>query len=349
MKNQRTTTLHFAVRPRVLFKYTGQLLVVFAFLLIACSLFAVLVQEYRQARNYALISAVSGLGGFFMQRLKAPADLQQNEALVLSALIFILIPLLVIFPFQQAGLSFSNAFFEGVSGITTTGLSTLTDVEGLPRTVLFFRAWLQWIGGLGIVVVSIAILLPHDRAALRLFGDNWQKEDLVTSTKAWPKQSDYLFCLTGNDKDNIIAGLVGRSQGFPKVIIKVEDFALEHICAELGLEDVIVPTRTISRYLTDMISGHDVSELSTAIRGEARFFSFIVNKEYAQKIGELEQPAGSRIICFYRDGDFHLADPDTQLQEDDEVVILTYRDTVDTLKKKWPSVSQEKEENKLKS
>jgi trk system potassium uptake protein TrkA len=164
-----------------------------------------------------------------------------------------------------------------------------------------------------------------------------------------PKQSDYLFCLTGNDKDNIIAGLVGRSQGFPKVIIKVEDFALEHICAELGLEDVIVPTRTISRYLSDMISGHDVSELSTAIRGEARFFSFIVNEEYAQKIGELEQPSRSKIICFYRDGDFHLADPDTLLQVDDEVVILTYRDTVDTLKKKWPSVSQEKEENKLKS
>jgi trk system potassium uptake protein TrkA len=154
--------------------------------------------------------------------------------------------------------------------------------------------------------------------------------------KVGPKQTDFLFCLTGNDKDNIIAGLVGRSLSFPRVIIKVEDPALEHICAELGLEDVIVPTRTISRYLSDMVGGKDVSELSTAIKDDARFFSFVAAADEEKKIGEIALPAKARIICFYRGGDFHLAEEDAELKKGDEIIVLTHRDTVDTLKEKWP-------------
>jgi len=171
-----------------------------------------------------------------------------------------------------------------------------------------------------------------------------------TLEKVGPEQTDFLFCLTGNDKDNIIAGLVGRSLGFPKVIIKVEDLALEHICAELGLEDVIFPSRTISRYLGDMISGQDVSELSTAIKDDACFFSFIVAEDEEKKLGEFDLPKKARIICYYRKGDFNLASDDSLLKQGDEVIILTYRETIESLKKKWPyQVSgQEKGENKLK-
>jgi trk system potassium uptake protein TrkH len=195
MKNQRITSLHFAVRFRVLIKYTGQLLLIFTMLIVVCILLAVVVGEYPQAENYAIIFALTGLAGFFMQRLKAPANLQQNEAMVLSAFVFILVPLLVTLPFHQAGLSLSDALFEGVSGITTTGLSTLAGVEGLPKTILFSRAWLQWIGGLGIVVVSVAILLPHDKAALKLIEDNRLREDLITSTKAYARIVTQIYLL----------------------------------------------------------------------------------------------------------------------------------------------------------
>jgi trk system potassium uptake protein TrkA len=155
--------------------------------------------------------------------------------------------------------------------------------------------------------------------------------------KVGPEQTDFLFCLTGNDKDNIIAGLVGRSLSFPRVIIKVEDPALEHICAELGLEDVIVPTRTISRYLSEMVSGKDVSELSTAIKDNARFFSFIAGEDDEKEIGEFDLPKKARIICFYRNGDFNLAAQDSLVKKGDEVIVLTHRDTVEALKEKWPA------------
>jgi len=153
-----------------------------------------------------------------------------------------------------------------------------------------------------------------------------------------PKQTDFLFCMTGNDKDNIIAGLVGRSLGYSKIIVKIEDFAYEHICTELGLEDVIVPTRTISRYLVDMIKGRDASELSNVIRDEARFYTFVAGEnEDGKKIEELELPKKAEIVCYYRNNDFNLARHDSRLKSDDEVVILAHRDILESLHEKWPT------------
>ncbi|HIF29404.1 MAG: TrkH family potassium uptake protein [bacterium] len=63
-------------------------------------------------------------------------------------------------PFYYSGFfdSYTNALFEAVSGVTTTGATILSDVESLPKSILFWRAFLQWIGGLGIVVFTIALL-----------------------------------------------------------------------------------------------------------------------------------------------------------------------------------------------
>ncbi|NIX59635.1 MAG: TrkA family potassium uptake protein, partial [candidate division Zixibacteria bacterium] len=94
-----------------------------------------------------------------------------------------------------------------------------------------------------------------------------------------PADVDFLFCLTGNDQVNILASLVGRSLGFARVVTKIIDFELEHICAELDLHDIIVPTQTISRYLADMVAGLDTLELSSIIKNNARVFSFLVQKD----------------------------------------------------------------------
>lgn len=152
-----------------------------------------------------------------------------------------------------------------------------------------------------------------------------------------PDQTQFLFCITNSDQDNIIAGLVGRSLGFDKIIIKIEDFAYEHICAELGLEDVIVPTRTISRYLVDMIKGVSISELSNVIRDMGRFYTFIIGDENAdKKVEELGLPKKAKVICFYRKNEFNIAHDDSMLKPDDEVVILAHKDALETLQEKWP-------------
>jgi len=149
--------------------------------------------------------------------------------------------------------------------------------------------------------------------------------------EADPNGTDILFCVTGSDQANIIAALVGRSLGFKRVVAKIDDPEFEHICLELGLEDTIIPARTIGRHLADMCEGRDPLELSTMIREEARVLSFVVHEAQQGSIAELNLPAQSRVVCVYRNHKFILPDDDLRLKVDDEVVIITDRDSVAAL------------------
>ncbi|MDH3328082.1 MAG: TrkH family potassium uptake protein [Desulfobulbaceae bacterium] len=184
---QQVESLRFAVRSRVLLKYFGQLSFLFAILTTAPFFFSLLTGEYHLGFRYGIVIAVSAVLGYLLNRVDAPDDMQDNEALVLSAAIFIFTPLLISFPMMGSGLSFVDALFEAVSGVTTTGLSTLGSVEQMPRTFLLSRAWLQWVGGLGIVVLSVAFLLPQCRVRRRLFVGNWEEGSLLASTKTYAR------------------------------------------------------------------------------------------------------------------------------------------------------------------
>jgi trk system potassium uptake protein TrkA len=165
-----------------------------------------------------------------------------------------------------------------------------------------------------------------------LHGDGGRPEIL---READPKATDILFCLTYDDQVNIIASLVGRSLGFQRVITSIEDPEYEPICHELGLEDTIIPVRTISRFLGDMLSGIDYLELRTVVKGDARLFSFVAGKDDAGKISKLDLPNGARVAWFYRSERFHLADEDTTLKAEDEVVTATHSDNLQTLQERW--------------
>jgi trk system potassium uptake protein TrkA len=146
----------------------------------------------------------------------------------------------------------------------------------------------------------------------------------VILREADPEATDLLFCLTDDDQANIIASLVARSLGFKRVVTRIEDPELEHICAELGLADSLVPMHTVGRYLADMAEGQNIIELSDILRGDARIFSFRVTEEEAVRVSELSLPESARAICIYRNGDeFLFAETDTRLKAGDEVILLT--------------------------
>jgi len=176
-----------------------------------------------------------------------------------------------------------------------------------------------------------------------LHGDGSRPEIL---REVAPEQTDFLFCLTDNDQTNIIASLVGRSLAFKKVVTKIENQEFDRICKELGLEYTIVPTRTISRFLIDMISGKDILELSTMIKDEARFFTFVAHEKDEQEVGALGLPETSRVICFYRHGKFTLADEKSRLKKGDEVIILTHSENLPLLKERWAPKRTEEERKK---
>jgi trk system potassium uptake protein len=158
-----------------------------------------------------------------------------------------------------------------------------------------------------------------------------------------PKQTDFLFCLTDSDQNNLIASLVGRSLGFNRVVTSIGDTQFEVVCRELGLKDTIIPSRTISRYLEDMVGGGENIELSTVIKDEARFFTLTAKEEDAVAAKDLKLPAGAKVICYYRDGKFLHADEETTFRKDDEIVILTHSKNMPALQERWqPKPAQEK-------
>jgi trk system potassium uptake protein TrkA len=159
-----------------------------------------------------------------------------------------------------------------------------------------------------------------------------------------PDETDYLVCLSDSDQDNILAAIVGRTLGFKRVIPKIENEDYEQVCMEIGLEHTIIPDRTIARNLADMIEGQSVIEMSTMIRGDIRFFSYVASAEDAGRAGEVEYPSNTKPICVYRGEDFLIADDDTEIRADDEVILITERRAVPKLKERWDRRSEDKSE-----
>ncbi len=107
-----------------------------------------------------LITLGSGAIFYFLTHNTQLYKFEKRESFLMVSLIWILMSIFGTLPFLLTGAipDFVNAFFETVSGFTTTGSSILTDVEALPPSVLFWRSETHLIGGMGIVVFAIAIL-----------------------------------------------------------------------------------------------------------------------------------------------------------------------------------------------
>lgn len=176
-------TLAYAVRLRLVARYLSQIALVVAALQVVPLVVSLWFGEYALTVAYAVVVGVLLAVGLPSLFLTTAEEVQANEALVVTALAFTLVPVLMSYPLVQAGLPMEDAVFEAISGITTTGLSTLATVEDLPKTILFSRAWMQWYGGLGIIVLSVALLLGRGLIAKRLVASETSIDNLVTTTR----------------------------------------------------------------------------------------------------------------------------------------------------------------------
>ena len=96
-------------------------------------------------------------------------DLRKKEGLFIVALSWISISIIATIPYLFYGISPVNALFEGTSGITTTGATILTDFTLYPQTLFFWRSFSQWLGGMGVIVLFIAILPQFAVAGRQMF------------------------------------------------------------------------------------------------------------------------------------------------------------------------------------
>ncbi|MGD8926062.1 MAG: potassium transporter TrkG [Thioalkalispiraceae bacterium] len=190
---ERISILTYAVRPRVVAKYVSQLGLMLALLTLLPLFVALLEAEWVAAERYAIICCILLLLAFVLAKSPAPDRIQGNEALTITALTFILASLLMSWPMMAANIPFFDALFEAVSGITTTGLSTVADIEHRSNSFLFARAWMQWYGGLGIVVLSVALLMGHHAAARRLAEPIDNREGFVSAARTHARHSLIIY------------------------------------------------------------------------------------------------------------------------------------------------------------
>lgn len=155
--------------------------------------------------------------------------------------------------------------------------------------------------------------------------------------EAGPTQTDSLICLTDHDQDNILASLIGQSLGFKRVVTKIEDPEYKHICAELGLTDTIIPDMNTAGTLADLVSGQEATELSSAIRGEARFFSFIAQAEDEGEVASIDLPKDASVVLLYRGEDPIFVRPNSKIEKNDEVIVLTHSRNIKSLEQRWPT------------
>ncbi len=125
--------------------------------------FAFLALLWQEPSLSFFASAAVGLGiGYLLQHYgEAKQEPRRSEALFAVAILWLLVPLLGALPYWFGGaFGFVDALFEAMSGFTTTGATVLTDFGALSKSLFLWRALSQWFGGVGIILLFIAVL-PH--------------------------------------------------------------------------------------------------------------------------------------------------------------------------------------------
>ena len=149
------------VRPVSVLHALGLLIVLFALSMLLPFVVSFLyVDAAREAYvRGVLITLVSG-GALWMATRFGRTELQPRDGLLLVALVWTVLPAYATLPlrFYLPELSFTDAYFEAVAGLTTTGSTVLSGLDRLPPSINFWRCELQWIGGMGIIVLAVAIL-----------------------------------------------------------------------------------------------------------------------------------------------------------------------------------------------
>jgi trk system potassium uptake protein len=153
-------------------KIIGVLLILLAILMLPGIIFSFYYKsgDLNAILSSSLISMISGAVLFYVFQHNND-NIRKREGYLIVTLSWIFMGLFGMLPYLISGV-FTNpadAIFETISGLTTTGASVLTDIESVPKGILFWRSMTQWIGGLGIIVLTVAIFPLLGIGGIELF------------------------------------------------------------------------------------------------------------------------------------------------------------------------------------
>ena len=134
---------------------------------------------------------------FFLSNIDHDKKLNLQQAFLLTSLSWLSIAIFGSLPFifSNINFSFTNAFFESMSGITTTGSTIISNLENMPKGILLWRALLQWLGGIGIIVMAITLMPIMNVGGMQLFkiSNNDSSEKILPKSKEVALRLIYIY------------------------------------------------------------------------------------------------------------------------------------------------------------
>jgi len=151
------------MRYMIIGKILGLLLAVFSVIATAPAIVVALIYQENTLLNFAASFASLFLAGALLWSLckGAKSDLRNRDGFLITVLFWTVLSLAGSLPLvldSNLNLSITDAIFESVSGLTTTGATVISGLDDLPKSLLFYRQLLQWMGGIGIIVLAMAVL-----------------------------------------------------------------------------------------------------------------------------------------------------------------------------------------------
>ncbi|MEE8564692.1 MAG: TrkH family potassium uptake protein [Atribacterota bacterium] len=159
------------MKYKIVLNTLGSLLFFLGLSMLFPLLYAIYYQE-TVINAFILSMSITSLSGFLLWKyFSSKEPIGHKEGFAIAALGWILAAGFGALPFLFAGTfpSFIDAYFESMSGFTTTGATVLTPIEGNPYSILFWRDFIQWLGGMGIIVLVVAILPALGAGGMQLF------------------------------------------------------------------------------------------------------------------------------------------------------------------------------------
>ena len=161
----------------VIFRVTGILLTLFSVTFLPPVLVALVFKEAMLSTFTAGFLLTLACGLLMWLPLRGRRELRGGDGFLITALFYIGLGLFGAIPFilaPELNLAFVDAVFESMSGLTTTGATVLVNLDDMPKSLLFYRQQLQWFGGMGIIVLAVAIFHAHWSSADARYGDQRQ-------------------------------------------------------------------------------------------------------------------------------------------------------------------------------
>lgn len=172
---------------KVILRDSGSILVGLGGLCLLPVLIALVYGEYLVIPSFLIASIISlGIGLYLRKRFHIEKPTELRHAFIISGLVWLLIALIGALPFVVSGVfsNFLDALFESMAGFTTTGLTLIweeSNLDPVPKSILFWRSLQQYVGGAGFIILAITVFIGKGAKTLRLHRSEGMAEEVLPS------------------------------------------------------------------------------------------------------------------------------------------------------------------------